>query len=172
MRGNAILRAAFTVGQTRSLLPAMFVLIISLALGACASLQRVAFTEKEQNIARIPGMPNDVRFFADAPLDEVTRVADMNAVMAAARKSGRFEMLAISGGAWDGAYGAGILTGWTKSGKRPKFSLVTGVSAGALIAPFAFAGPDYDAELKDAFTSGASAPTGDGTDSLLSTIGG
>ncbi len=52
--------------------------------------------------------------------------------------------LAISGGGDDGAFGAGIMTGWTKHGDRPVFKVVTGVSAGALIAPFAFLGPDYD----------------------------
>jgi predicted acylesterase/phospholipase RssA len=60
--------------------------------------------------------------------------------------------LAISGGGDDGAFGAGLLNGWTKSGTRPKFMLVTGVSTGALIAPFAFLGPDYDAKLKSFYT--------------------
>jgi hypothetical protein len=169
VRGNSRVRTDFPVLQARFLL-VLFALIVSLALASCASMPRASFTEKEQNVARIPGMPN-VRFFADASLEEVTRVADMNAVLASARKSGRFELLAISGGAWDGAYGAGIVTGWTKSGRRPKFTVVTGVSAGALIAPFAFVGPDYDAALKDAFTSGASAPIGDGSDNLLAILG-
>ena len=67
----------------------------------------------------------------------------------AARESGRplVEYLALSGGADDGAFGAGLLAGWTKRGDRPKFEVVTGVSAGALIAPYAFLGPGYDAQL-------------------------
>jgi patatin-like phospholipase len=60
--------------------------------------------------------------------------------------------LALSGGGSDGAFGAGLLAGWTASGKRPEFDLVTGVSTGALTAPFAFLGPKYDAALKDVFT--------------------
>ena len=60
--------------------------------------------------------------------------------------------LALSGGGSDGAFGAGLLGGWTASGKRPKFDLVTGVSTGALTAPFAFLGPKYDAALKHVFT--------------------
>src|SRR3954452_19211710 len=56
-------------------------------------------------------------------------------------------ILALSGGADDGAFGAGLLTGWTARGNRPQFSVVTGVSAGALIAPFAFLGPEYDPQL-------------------------
>jgi hypothetical protein len=61
--------------------------------------------------------------------------------------------LTISGGGSAGAFGAGILNGWTKHGGRPKFDIVTGISTGALIAPFAFLGPDYDGELTEAFTS-------------------
>jgi hypothetical protein len=60
--------------------------------------------------------------------------------------------LALSGGGGDGAFGAGVLGGWTASGKRPEFDLVTGVSTGALTAPFAFLGPRYDAALKQVFT--------------------
>src|SRR5271165_6400202 len=142
---------------------------VSIVLASCAGLPRTAFSEQEQSIAQIPGMP-DVRFTADAPAGEISRALGKDTIRAAAEKNGRFEMLALSGGAWDGAYGAGILNGWTRSGKRPKFAVVTGVSAGSLIAPFAFLGPEYDAELKDAFTSGVIEPVGDGTDSLLSVI--
>ena len=53
-------------------------------------------------------------------------------------------LLAISGGGANGAFGAGILAGWTESGERPEFEVVTGVSTGAIIAPFAFLGPEYD----------------------------
>lgn len=61
-------------------------------------------------------------------------------------------MLALSGGADDGAFGAGLLVGWGERGDRPVFDLVTGVSAGALIAPFAFLGRDYDHALAELFT--------------------
>lgn len=61
-------------------------------------------------------------------------------------------ILALSGGGDNGAFGAGLLSGWTASGKRPEFSLVTGVSTGALIAPFAFLGPAYDAQLRALYT--------------------
>ena len=59
-----------------------------------------------------------------------------------------YNYLAVSGGGSAGAFGAGILNGWTASGDRPKFKVVTGVSTGALISTFAFLGPDYDDELK------------------------
>ena len=60
--------------------------------------------------------------------------------------------LAISGGGQHGAFGAGLLVGWTAAGTRPEFTLVTGISTGALIAPFAFLGPAYDAQLKEVYT--------------------
>ena len=60
--------------------------------------------------------------------------------------------LILSSGGEDGAFGAGLLNGLTAAGKRPEYSVVTGVSTGALIAPFAFAGPRYDDALRDAFT--------------------
>lgn len=56
--------------------------------------------------------------------------------------------LAISGGGENGAFAAGVLLGWTAAGNRPEFSMVTGVSAGALVAPFAFLGPEYDHVLR------------------------
>jgi hypothetical protein len=62
------------------------------------------------------------------------------------------DMLAISGGGDDGAFGAGLLVGWTEAGTRPEFELVTGISTGALTAPFAFLGPSHDGELKAVYT--------------------
>jgi len=63
-------------------------------------------------------------------------------------------ILALSGGGADGAFGAGALVGLTRSASRPQFSVVTGVSAGALIAPYAFLGPAWDNQLIEVYTSG------------------
>ena len=63
------------------------------------------------------------------------------------------EFLAISGGGADGAFTAGLLNGWTAAGTRPKFKVVTGISTGALIAPFAFLGPEYDEVLRKFYTT-------------------
>lgn len=63
--------------------------------------------------------------------------------------------LAISGGGDNGAYGAGFLNGWTAAGTRPQFKAVTGISTGALIAPFAFLGPKYDYVLQRVYTTTA-----------------
>jgi Patatin-like phospholipase len=74
-----------------------------------------------------------------------------------ARDRGAFrpnaQYLSLSGGGDKGAFGAGLLVGWTAHGDRPKFKLVTGVSTGALTAPFAFLGPEYDAALTDVYTN-------------------
>ena len=64
--------------------------------------------------------------------------------------------LSISGGGDNGAFAAGVLVGWTASGTRPEFKVVTGVSAGALIAPFAFLGATYDSALKEFYTNSRS----------------
>ncbi|MHC4309101.1 MAG: patatin-like phospholipase family protein [Planctomycetota bacterium] len=61
--------------------------------------------------------------------------------------------LALSGGGAKGAFGAGFLNGWTDSGTRPEFKIVTGISTGALIAPLAFLGPEYDDELAESYTT-------------------
>lgn len=61
--------------------------------------------------------------------------------------------LAISGGGAGGAFGAGLLAGWTEAGDRPVFQLVTGISTGALTAPFAFLGPEYDYVLEEIYTN-------------------
>lgn len=64
-----------------------------------------------------------------------------------------YPMLVISGGAANGAYGAGLLKGWSDEGSRPKFKVVTGVSTGALTAPFAFLGPEYDDKIEELYTT-------------------
>ena len=66
---------------------------------------------------------------------------------------GSVNVLAVSGGGAEGAFGAGLLCGWTEAGTRPPFKLVTGISTGALIAPFAFVGPKYDHVIRKFYTS-------------------
>jgi predicted acylesterase/phospholipase RssA len=82
----------------------------------------------------------------------------------AARAGKPLTILALSGGGAGGAFGAGAVAGLTRTGMRPEFDVVTGVSAGALVAPYAFLGPSWDAQLLDAFT-------GVEGDSLLQTRG-
>ncbi len=102
---------------------------------------RSVFTAEESLKAVIPGIPG-ARIFADAEADFLKLLPPTPA-----------PWLILSGGGEDGAYGAGIITGWTESGKRPQFSVVTGVSTGALMAPFAFVGPALDENLRKNFTT-------------------
>lgn len=136
-------------------------LLLVVASAGCSYLPRTAFTASQQAIAQIPDMPG-VRMWADAPAEEFDRVIHLQQMQAAARESGSMDFLAISGGASDGAFGAGVLTGLTAHGQRPQFVLVSGVSAGALIAPLAFLGPRYDKKLTYAWTSGIAEPLGEG----------
>ncbi|TXN73745.1 alpha/beta hydrolase [Methylobacterium sp. WL18] len=127
---------------------------VLLALGlagqvaACGSVPRTAYTAEQAALASVPGIPG-ARVYADASVDTIAELAG-NPL----RRSAGFNYLALSGGGGDGAYGAGVLNGWTASGTRPEFTLVSGVSTGALIAPFAFLGPVYDAYLTEFYTSG------------------
>jgi hypothetical protein len=95
-------------------------------------------------------VPKDVVAFVQTHMPGVARMASRPAL-----EMGRplVEYLALSGGAEDGAFGAGLLVGWSKRGDRPRFEVVTGVSAGALIAPYAFLGPGYDAQLAELWTT-------------------
>ncbi|WP_434052202.1 MAG: patatin-like phospholipase family protein [Roseibium sp.] len=74
-------------------------------------------------------------------------------ILASGLASGDANILVLSGGGQNGAFGAGYLNGWTRRGDRPQFEIVTGVSTGALIAPLAFLGPEYDADLELFYTT-------------------
>jgi predicted acylesterase/phospholipase RssA len=65
----------------------------------------------------------------------------------------KYNVLALSGGGSYGAFSAGVLNGWTASGQRPQFDIVSGVSTGALIATYAFLGPQYDQALREFYTT-------------------
>jgi predicted acylesterase/phospholipase RssA len=101
---------------------------------------RIPFTAAEDAAATIPGMP-DARFYADSETDF------KNALPA---EPGPW--LILSSGGSDGAFGAGLMTGLTAAGKRPDYAVVTGVSTGALMAPYVFAGPRYDDALRKEYT--------------------
>ncbi|MBY0513514.1 MAG: patatin-like phospholipase family protein, partial [Gemmataceae bacterium] len=60
-----------------------------------------------------------------------------------------YHFLALSGGGLYGAFGAGVMLGWTEAGTRPPFDVVTGISIGGLMATFAFLGPQYDDVLRE-----------------------
>ena len=117
-------------------------------LAACGTVARAPYTAEQASLAVVPGIPG-ARVFADASVETIAELAANPQ-----RRTSGFTYLALSGGGGDGAYGAGILNGWTASGTRPEFTLVSGISTGALIAPFAFLGSGYDSYLTDFYTSG------------------
>ena len=132
------------------------ILLASLA-GCSTVLERRPLPEGLSERAVIPGIP-EARFWSDEwpaySRDLVQNLKDEDARIRYPAIYGiPHHYLAISGGGPDGAYGAGLLAGWTAAGTRPQFTLVTGVSTGALTAPFAFLGPDYDALLKRVYTT-------------------
>ena len=119
---------------------------------ACAHDERPIFTATEQQAAVVPGYDDvPIRLVLDA---DPERLREAGAFFLPDTDTVEPEYLALSGGGAQGAVGAGVLVGWSASGKRPAFDLVTGVSAGALIAPFAFLGKETDDTLTGVFTSG------------------
>ncbi len=159
--------------------PAVAVLMLLILLPACSFLPRDKFTAKEAAIAEVPGIPG-ARFWIDSSNEDLKAFLRAAAARQSGRHlqtlrdaiaaTGRFDVLALSGGAYDGAYGAGVIAGWTSTGSRPRFTVVTGVSAGALIAPFAFLGPQYDREAASAFQTDAADVFGD-LDGVLALLG-
>ena len=113
---------------------------------------------------RLPTPPSDrpvqaagfpgVRLTVDQADDALRQAADRLAPLRSLIGRDEFNILALSGGAAGGAYGAGVLAGLSKSGRRPDFAIVTGVSTGALSAPMAFLGSAWDDRLTDAYVGG------------------
>ena len=140
----------------------VWAILLALTLVGCAAaMVRNPVPVALEGDAAVVGMgPTQIRYWGDElPPNADAMVKEKWAQVRASRPemlaSGRrpvVNFLALSGGGSDGAFGAGVLAGWTASGKRPEFDLVTGVSTGALTAPFAFLGPKYDEALKKVFT--------------------
>ena len=143
---------------------AVALLAAAIMLSACSSLPREkAVPELFESSAVISGL-SDIRYIVGNPKDMERLVADVvdtwtreRAWLKSQGKSIKTlppsNILALSGGGDKGAFGAGFLNGWSAAGTRPEFLLVTGISTGGLIAPFAFLGPKYDERLKDVYTN-------------------
>jgi len=138
----------------------VLVLFAAVALAGCASMQRQAApTLAHAEAGMVPGFTG-IRSWGDfnpkEPLREYARLFPGLPRLGSAgeRADGRpvIRVLALSGGGTDGAFGAGLLNGWSESGRRPSFHVVTGISAGALIAPFAYLGPAYDQKMRKVWT--------------------
>lgn len=145
----ALRRDRALIGKARRLAA---MALAAAALSGCASLTREDFSADEAYRA-LPPSAADIRFDAadeTAALAFTQRAQEQRTV----RGNGQVNVLAISGGGADGAYGAGVMVGWTQAKTRPAFEVVTGVSTGALIAPFAFLGPAWDPKLREAYAGG------------------
>ncbi len=143
----------------RRLLPFVVMLLLTV-LSACGPLFRMpAVPQSEEDDISVIGL-TDVRFWGDEVTPQMIAEGRQSydrerAYQASIGHTGPLapaDYLAISGGGENGAFGAGLLTGWTAAGTRPSFKLVTGISTGALIAPFAFLGPAYDPDLRAVYT--------------------
>jgi hypothetical protein len=133
----------------------------AVSIGGCGALLRNPVPPELTAEATIPDFPDvrawggrtsaamerdlELSFQQESPADFVR---DADGVV-------HYPHLALSGGGANGAFGAGFLEGWTETGRRPVFKIVTGVSTGALMAPFAFLGPTYDESLREFYTTTA-----------------
>lgn len=130
--------------------------LFALSLIGCSALERkAAVPQKSLSNAQIAGLPS-VRYLITTKAGVDGFINDVIALEAARGTSafdGNGNFLALSGGGDDGAFGAGLLVGWSQQGSRPVFNLVTGISTGALIAPFAYLGKEYDPVLKEVYTN-------------------
>lgn len=133
---------------------------VLLVVSCASSGSRVAVPDNLVSEASVTGL-TQIRFWGDQSppnLNEIVKEKYQQTKSARpkmVRKGARpvLNFLAISGGGSDGAFGAGLLTGWSEKGSRPEFEIVTGISTGALIAPFAFLGKRYDPVLKELYTT-------------------
>ena len=133
----------------RRWIAALLGLGLMLSVSACGTLQRPEGPVRITDGSLLPAQDPRIRS------SDATRLsAFSDEVGARFARGGSMNILALSGGGSNGAYGAGLLVGWTEHGDRPKFDIVTGVSTGALAAPFAFLGSEWDPQLKAAYTDG------------------
>jgi hypothetical protein len=136
----------------------IFLVPLMLAVG-CATVSHNTVPKDLSSQATVVDMPN-IRAWGDTDSTVLqhslvesihqARAIDPRGVV---DTTGHVNVLALSGGGANGAFGAGLLNGWTAAGTRPVLKLVTGISTGALIAPFAFLGPAYDATLREFYTT-------------------
>jgi len=126
-------------------------------VAGCATYpNRYPLPEEHKDAAQIPYIP-DARFWGDELPPHILERLEEERIQIQLKepeaKNKPIDYLALSGGGGDGAFGAGLLVGWTAAGNRPEFRAVSGISTGALTAPFAFLGPGYDEVLRELYTT-------------------
>lgn len=123
-------------------------IVLVLLLAGCMAPDRIPYGRTAASKANVEGF-GEIRLYADAHAGLPQSRAWLPVVV---RREVNY--LVLSGGGAGGAFSVGALRGWSDNGDRPPFDIVSGVSTGALIAPFAFLGSDYDHTLVDLYTSG------------------
>ncbi len=131
--------------------------LAALSIAACAGPARREHPLYWYDTAPPAGFPESVRSVSEDRASFEKNAQRYTADLLRASAGDAVNVLALSGGGAGAAFGAGALTGLTKAGTRPRFDIVTGVSAGALTAPFAFLGPTWDAQLTESFSGQRSA---------------
>lgn len=140
----------------------LFLFILGLnTITSCTINTRDFLPEGLENSTKISGVDSSiVRIWGDADSKEIeayiTKRNERTSASGLIKREDQTSVenyLVLSGGGQNGAFGAGLLNGWTQTGKRPQFRIVTGVSTGSLIAPFAFLGSKYDPLIKEFFTT-------------------
>ena len=128
--------------------------VAALLLAGCASPPERVLSQKSPAYAMLPNGHDPLNPERISPLFAATAAAGENFVRQLERARGHaLNILSLSGGGQNGAFGAGLLTGWRESGQRPKFDMVGGVSTGALLATHALLGtPADDAQLEEMYT--------------------
>ena len=134
---------------------ALSVLVCTLAIHGCAGLVVGEATSPALDWQPPLDQPMTIRTLGSDGRFSQLSSASVAERLRALRGGEPLNILALSGGGAFGAFGAGALVGLTRSGTRAEFAVVTGISTGALIAPYAFLGPTWDAQLRDVYTSGA-----------------
>ena len=144
-----------SINQSRSVRFYAVVFTVLFVVQGCSTVPRAQVPKELTEQAGVEGIPG-AREWGDVPSEGYFQLLDMNDEQLQAEFKGIYgrehHYLALSGGSSRGAFGAGLLAGWAEHGDRPTFTMVSGVSTGALIAPYAFLGPEYDHIIKEVYT--------------------
>jgi len=158
---RVVTRAVKFIAKAAGAAAVLMVAVLALLIfqGRAMTLRHHAVPHDLEVTAHVVGFPDEVRYF---PRDSGDRKLITKEFVDSWEREKAYlhqqvllptSYLAISGGGDNGAFTAGFLNGWSKAGTRPQFKLVTGVSTGGLIAPFAFLGPAYDETVKSMYTN-------------------
>lgn len=144
-----------SLNQSRSVRVVTIIFSVLVLVQACSSVPRTQVPKGMVEQAGIDGIPL-ARQWGDVPSQNYYQLIHLDDEQLKQQNKGIYgrehHYLALSGGSSRGAFGAGLLAGWAERGDRPVFTMVSGVSTGALIAPYAFLGPKYDHIIKEVYT--------------------